>query len=135
MLERSKLNLEGISARLKELRTAILKTSLIKMSRTTGVLASGISMMERGSMKPSAIYLQRLAQLFDVDINWVLTGKGGPFKADIEMKLDQGDNIELIKEMFAACEKIPAIKFELLNHFINIRSDKPGIFKPAGKKK
>lgn len=135
MPERPKLNAKEIGARLKELRTAILKISLVKMYDATGVPASGISTMERGFMKPSAAYLHGLVKLFDVNINWVLTGKGAPFKPDIEIKLDHGADNETIKEMFYAIENIPAIRYELLKHFLYIKDDSPGYFNPDRKKK
>lgn len=122
------MNVPEIARRLKELRKDILKLSLEKMRELTGLSISGIATMESGSMKPSATYLHGLAQAFNVNINWVLTGKGAPFKPDIEMNLGYGRDDEMIKEFLESFDKLPLVRFEFLTQFALFKSKNKKLF-------
>lgn len=41
-----------------------------------GVLISTISKYERGKVRPTTEFFARLAERFDVNLNWLITGKG-----------------------------------------------------------
>jgi transcriptional regulator with XRE-family HTH domain len=68
--------MKTIGERIKELRTD-LQMSQAQVAKIAGVTQEAISKLERtkGHM-PMSNTLQALAKLFDVDPDWILTGKG-----------------------------------------------------------
>lgn len=116
------MNLEEIGKRLKQVRKK-LGLTLDKMSEISGSSVSGISEMEGGLKKPSSTYLYGLAKEFDIDINWILTGKGAMFAPDIALDLSFGDDNELVKEMIFFLEHLNIARYEILGHFAKFKKE------------
>ena len=76
--------LTEIGARLRQVREE-LEFTLENMSRAAGISKSYISDFERGKKIPASKYLFRLNRAFNVNLNYVLSGKGPLFfSADSE---------------------------------------------------
>lgn len=78
MEKKYELNLEKIGPRLREVRNALNKT-IDAMHEISGFSKSLISSAEKGLKKPSTIYLTMLLELFNVNVNYVLSGRGPMF--------------------------------------------------------
>jgi transcriptional regulator with XRE-family HTH domain len=111
-----------IGKRLKEVRKA-LKLTLKEISGKTGLSKSGVSYIESGRNKPSALYMLELSKQFNVNINWVLTGKGNMFQPDIELNLNFGEDNEIIKELLFYLEKIPFARHDILRNFHKFKKE------------
>jgi transcriptional regulator with XRE-family HTH domain len=117
-----KMDTFEIGKRLKEVRK-ILRLTLEEISKKTGLSKSGISYMEIGNKKPSSVYMCELSEQFNVNINWVLTGKGSMFKPDVELNLKFGEDNEIIKELIFYIENIPFARHDILRNFYKFKID------------
>lgn len=111
------LHLKDIGARLKSARKALNYTQK-EMGRMCGVPSSTISEMESGVKKPHPAYLYLLSNEFNVNIHWILTGKGALFMPYFEFKWDFGQDSQRIMEMIYLMEQSPSVRYEMLAHFI-----------------
>lgn len=67
-----------ISKRFKEIRE-LKKLSQVEFADLLSVLPTTISKYERGEIKPSTDFLANLCRVFNININWLLTGQGEMF--------------------------------------------------------
>ncbi len=78
MQEKNKKNFTALGKRLRFFRVQA-KTSQAKLADKLGFAAPVvISRFERGQRLPSAETLIKLADLYDVDLHWLITGKPSP---------------------------------------------------------
>lgn len=115
-------NLTGIGKRLKEVRK-IISGKLREMSEISGFRISTISEMEAARNKPNTEYLLLLAEKFNVNLNWIYTGKGAMFLPDFELNFDFGRDSESILEMIYLVENCEFVRFEILSHYIKLRDE------------
>lgn len=120
--ERKNIDLPVIGERLRKVRKALGMT-LDKLGEISGLSTSGISDMEKGKTKPSSLYLHALSGEFNVNTNWILTGKGTMFQADIEFDLSFGEDNELVKELIHCLRKVNVARFEILRNFADFKRD------------
>lgn len=69
----------SISLRIKELRNA-KKLSQVELSKALMVSQSAVSQYENGARSPDSAFLSKLCSVFDVNLNWLLTGSGPMFQ-------------------------------------------------------
>lgn len=122
MSKKIEINLKEIGRRLKETRNT-LGITLKEMQKMCGVMASTISEMESGLKKPHHLYLYLLAVKFNVNINWIFTGKGTKI-LDYEIKMDFGEDNERIKDMIQLLEKNPFLRYEILGCYLKFKEGK-----------
>ena len=68
--------IQGIGERIKKIRTEIVKTSQIEFSENICMTQSNLSMLENEKSYPGAYVLFILNKVYNVNINWLLTGNG-----------------------------------------------------------
>lgn len=68
----------SIDQRLKELREN-LKLSQKELADSLGTLLTTISKYERGENKPSVDFLLKLCEIYNVNLSWLIAGKGSMF--------------------------------------------------------
>ena len=77
--------------RLKKIRSKI-GLSVAKLAEATGIPARTISSYERGEYKPSYDFLSAMYELFDINVNWVISGIGSmknvPKYEDVESDME-----------------------------------------------
>jgi len=85
--------------RLKQLRKR-LKIKQGELANKTGILQQQLSKYERGENKPSADFLIKLIEKTAVNLNWLLTGEGEMFAANLQTNLQtnlkNADAVEII---------------------------------------
>ena len=76
-----------MNIRIKQIRLSmnINQTSYAELTNTS---QSNISKYERGELKPTLEFLISLHEKLNVNINWVLTGKGSMFNHDVQSDID-----------------------------------------------
>ncbi len=107
---------KNIGKRLKRVRNA-KDLTLKEMSRISGISVSGLGEMETGVIKPNPKYLNLLAAEFNVNLNWIFTGKGSPFLPDFEIKYEFDQDSQRIMEMIYLMEHCPQVRYEMLKNF------------------
>lgn len=70
-----------VGARLKEFRSK-LKISQIVFSNTVGITQSAVSQVEKNMISISSDILKNISEAYNLNINWLLTGKGQMFLTD-----------------------------------------------------
>lgn len=121
MDEKKRINTIAIGQRMKRIRVEYLGMSLAQIAQKTGVSVGGISVMELGKKKPYSVYLYALAKEFQIDINWLLTGRGNMLKPAIEIDLNYGKDNDVVQELIAAMEHVHLARYEIFQHFLSIR--------------
>lgn len=125
------MDFPAIGRRLKQVRGE-LKLTLNHISETTGFSKSLISEFENGKKKPSTIYLYGLVHNYRVDVHYVLTGEGSPFRT-------RTGNLEMdpaMEEMFMLMSRLKIARYAMLSEFhlfkvrnrdeINVLLEEPG---------
>lgn len=112
-----------IAGRLKEVRKK-LNLTLDHMAKATGSSKTGISEMERNIKNPESKYLIGLAKIFDVSVNWVLTGRGTMFFPEVELKLDFGKDNETIRELIYCLENIDEFRYRIMMEYIQFKRER-----------
>jgi len=112
-----KINLQEIGSRLREAREAVNLT-LEKMQEAVGFSKSLISAAEKGNKKPSPIYLLALIHLFNIDVNYILTGKGGLFlsKEGLRKEEDPIDDAS-VREMVEMMRRHELVRYSMLYQY------------------
>jgi len=126
MSKKVEIDLEAIGKRLKEARKKI-NCTLSEMNEMCGVAKSTLSEMEAGLKKPHHLYLYLLSTKYNININWIFSGKGSMF-LDFEIKLDFGEDNKIIKELFHLLGKFPVLRYEILRHYLVFKADNKDLF-------
>ena len=106
------IDLKQIGQRLEAVRKELSMT-LVALEEKVGFSKSLIAAAEKGEKKPSAVYLYGLITQFNVNINYILTGKG-------EMFLDRKNLTEAEKDMddlFKLMKRVRMVKYAVLTFF------------------
>lgn len=69
----NRVDLQGISSRLKQIRQALQLTPK-QVSNQTGISTGNLSELENGKYPPSSKTLILLSELYEVSIDWILKG-------------------------------------------------------------
>lgn len=80
---REEFNKTEVGARLREVREKSLKLTQADLAKVLGCSPSSISNAERGNELPSPQLLVTLLRIYNVSIDWLLTGKGGMYVSPI----------------------------------------------------
>lgn len=131
--DKNRFDVEQIGKRLKDIRKKLDKT-LEQMRDITGLSTGGISEMEQGLKKPSSVYMFALKKEFDININWILTGKGTMFTPDIELNLNFGEYNKLIQELILSVKNVDIARFDILGHFAKFKRNHPELIIEATEK-
>lgn len=123
MKEKSDMNLKEIGQRLKQARTS-LNLTLVNACKATGVSIGAISENEAGIKKPSSVYLYGLSKNFQVNVNWILTGKGTPFSPDVAFNLNYGEDDDVVDELVYCLTSIKEARYQILSSYLNLTKDK-----------
>lgn len=122
MKKKYNLNLIEIGERLKDIRDTIGYT-LDKMGDITGFSTSLISAAEKGQKKPSAIYLFALLEQFNVNLNYVFSGKGSMFLSGSAPKKEPTSSDDAnFQEMIYMLENVPIVKYALMAEYLLFKS-------------
>ena len=122
MKKKYNLNLNEIGERLKYIRDTIGYT-LEKMGDITGFSTSLISAAEKGQKKPSAIYLFALLEQFNVNLNYVFSGKGSMFLSGSAPKKEPTSTDDAnFQEMIHMLENVPIVKYALMSEYLLFKS-------------
>lgn len=88
-----------ISDRLKTFREH-KKLSQKQLAESIGTALTRISEYERDKVKPSSEILSKLAEIHNLNINWLLTGKGDMFLDETEEKPKIIEKCDEVREAF-----------------------------------
>ena len=102
-------DLKPIGKRLLAVRK-LFKLNQEEIGKITGYSKSLISAAENGVKKPSSQYLYGLLTQFNVDANWVLTGKGDMF---LDGRNDSPEDKD-VKELFTMMKKVKILRYAVL---------------------
>jgi transcriptional regulator with XRE-family HTH domain len=87
------------------------------LSSKTGLSKAMISEAETGKNKPSPNLLLALIKLYDVNVNWLLTGEG-----DIYQKTEKSEsklaNNEHYKSLIWHLENTPVVRYSVMGYFV-----------------
>ena len=64
-----------------------------------GIQSQHVSKYERGETVPTWENLIKLTESYDVNINWLLTGKGNMFLSPVTYSLEGEEDISLVKDL------------------------------------
>lgn len=122
MNKKYNLDLTSIGKRLRDIREA-LNITLEKMQEITGFSKSLISAAEKGQKKPSSIYLFALLDRFNVDLNYVFSGKGNMFR-HIPKLLDPGDPDlgHTCEELVYMIENVELVRYAMMTDYIKFKA-------------
>jgi len=116
------LNLTESGQRLKSIRKRLDRT-LKQMSSLSGIPFTNISEMESGKKKPHQDYLAMLIQAFNVNANWVLTGKGQMFLQGYEIDDSFGTDTQRIADMLYLMNKSEPLRLKILADVSRIKTE------------
>jgi transcriptional regulator with XRE-family HTH domain len=121
MTKKASLNQDEIGMRLKLVREA-LKLSTEQMYRKTGFFGNLISEMENGLKEPSSTYLFILADRFQVNLNYIMSGRGKMFQNDELGLEDFGKDAVMVTRMLFYMKKVDLVKFAMLKRFLECKT-------------
>lgn len=116
------LDFIDIGKRLKKIRKS-LNYTLRQMSDISGFNISTISEMEAARNKPNTEYLLILSRKFNINIDWIYTGKGAMLLPDFELKFEFGKDSERVLEMIYLIENCEFVRFEILSYYLKFRDE------------
>jgi len=119
MKEKFEFDQKQVGNRLKKIRKSLDRT-LNQMAEISRLSVSTIGEMETGKNKPNHDYLLLLANKFNINLNWVFTGKGAMVLPDFEIKWDFGQDTLLAQKLIYLLERSPEVRFSVLAFFARI---------------
>lgn len=87
-----------------------------ELGEKLGIQFQHVSKYERGATVPTWENLIKLMEIYDVNINWLLTGKGSMFLSPVTYSIPEESNLNLIKDLNSDSQ-IDEIVEELRNDF------------------
>ncbi len=121
MIKKPKLNQEEIGKRLREVREA-LNLTIEKMYHATGFSRSLISEAENGLKKPSSTYLFALLDLYQVNLNYIMSGRGDMFLGEELVFEDFGKDAKLVHSLLMYMKKADVVRFTILKYFLEYKA-------------
>ncbi|MCK4762111.1 MAG: helix-turn-helix transcriptional regulator [Candidatus Aminicenantes bacterium] len=131
MNKKIKLDRATIGKRLRQTRKN-LDLTLKEMGEMSGFVVSAVSEMELGKKRILPEYLNLLAAKFNVNLNWIFTGKGSMFLPGYELTWDFGKDNEEIEEMIYLIENSSFFRHEVLRYFMKLKAENKEELKPRG---
>lgn len=106
--------------RLKTFRI-LQNLTLAELSEKSGLSIAMISESETGKNKPSPNLMYALHRLYDLNINWLLTGEGEmvikPRSAKEPPRNEKGEIIYDMESLVWLMERVPIVKYSVLGFF------------------
>ena len=96
-------NLIMYSENLKKLRKELRVTAL-ELADNLGISANSINNYENGRRKPNFEFLELLVQVYNVNLNWLITGKGEMFIGQDKAN-HTGIDEDQFRKLFKQCMK------------------------------
>jgi len=111
--------------RLKDLREQYLGITQKMVSITIGISTSYYSAIEKGKMKPNFHFFKQMSSKFDINLNYLLLGKGKPFLGNHPF------NIHFKSEKDGISDKLEnrGFKPKHMNEFLKLLSEDELFFK------
>ena len=94
-----------------------------EMADSIGAERTGYSKYEQGKASPQLIVLYRLAEKFDVSLDWLIRGKGPVYYKKKQAKEPGAPPVQAneINELLDHMEKIPLLRHEILAFFLKFK--------------
>ena len=124
------------AARLKELRQSLRYTPE-KMAAHLEISYSAYLKYEYGNTFPRPYTLARIAESFDVSLDWLISGRGPMLyenKARPGEKAGFGPDRDNEKELFDYMERFPVLRYEMLRHFLTFKVKNKELLEPSKEK-
>jgi transcriptional regulator with XRE-family HTH domain len=121
MTKKTKLNQEEIGKRLRQVREA-LNLTIEKMYYATGFSRSLISEAENGLKKPSSTYLFALLDLYKVNLNYIMSGRGEMFLGEELVLEDFGKDARNVKSLLIFMKKADVVRYTILKYFLEYKA-------------
>jgi len=105
--------------RLSELRK-MHDLTILELSKKSGLSKAMISETEAGKNKPSPNLMLALIKLFNVNINWLLTGEGEIYQKPGEVKQKpavEGEFNDLYYDLLWHLENTPVVRYSVMGFF------------------
>lgn len=124
--------LKEIGPRLKEVRKSLNLTQE-QIKEETGLSIGFISGIETGKKRPSSILLFYLAHKHNVNVNYLLTGRGDRIFSESYLEksrhIDFGRDGQVIEELLYYLEHYDLARYSILTSFLKFRQENPGLLK------
>jgi transcriptional regulator with XRE-family HTH domain len=104
---------QEIGKRLRLIRERLGITQA-EVGEKLGIQSQHVSKYERGETVPTWENLIKLTEIYDVNINWLLTGKGGMFLSMVNYSILGEKNIQAVRDL-EPDSQIEEIVIELQN--------------------
>ncbi|MCK4764348.1 MAG: helix-turn-helix transcriptional regulator [Candidatus Aminicenantes bacterium] len=117
---------KDIGKRLKEVRK-VLKLTQSEITEPAGLSKSYLSELELGKSKSCSMLYQYLADEHNVNVNYILTGRGKMFIRE-ENTIDTetfGHDIEIVKEIFHLMIENDSFKYQVFALFSQLKAESP----------
>ena len=91
-----------------------------EMAQELEISRANLYRLERGDVPPNALVLKNLMSVYDVSINWFLTGKGEMILSLEKQASDEwefGRDKDIVLDMLEVLYKVPYIRYKVLNYF------------------
>jgi transcriptional regulator with XRE-family HTH domain len=89
---------QKIGKRLRLIREKIGITQA-EVGAKLGIQSQHVSKYERGETVPTWENLIKLIELYDVNINWLLTGKGSIFLSPVNYSIQEEKNVSAVRDL------------------------------------
>lgn len=89
---------QEIGKRLRLIREKIGITQA-RVGAKLGIQSQHVSKYERGETVPTWENLIKLIELYDVNINWLLTGKGSMFLSPVNYSIPEEKNVSAVRDL------------------------------------
>ncbi|MCK4762099.1 MAG: helix-turn-helix transcriptional regulator [Candidatus Aminicenantes bacterium] len=126
MVKDKQLEETGIGKRLKEVRKA-LKLTQSEITVPAGLSKSYLSELELGKSKSCSMLYQYLADEHNVNVNYILTGRGKMFIRE-ENTIDTetfGHDSDIVKEIFLLMKESNSFKYQVFALFSQLKAESP----------
>jgi len=111
MSKKITLDQKEVGRRLREIRN-LLGLTLDKIHDITGFSKSLISEAENGLKKPSPLYLFALLDKFNINVNYILSGKGNPFLTETEEEqVLNAEDTQSLKDLVYLVKNVDIVRY------------------------
>ena len=117
---------KDIGKRLKEVRK-VLKLTQSEITEPAGLSKSYLSELELGKSKSCSMLYQYLADEHNVNVNYILTGRGKMFIRE-ENTIDTetfGHDSDIVKEIFLLMKESNSFKYQVFALFSQLKAESP----------
>jgi transcriptional regulator with XRE-family HTH domain len=100
-----------------------------------GVSRFSILNYEQGKSKPNAEFFELLAEKYNVNINFIITGKGDIFESNNPLVQDYGEETALMKDFLWHMDNVEMVRLAILSYFIGYKEEHSETINSLTKKK